>query len=163
MQSFAGWPAYIICKLAEAGSPDAKVLLGLGLVPGPLVHGDQPIPKGLIVFVVLEGGHVEAAQQLIVALCHLCLGVLHHLDAVATTKLKVTTTATETTMVNQLNAVTTNANDNNISYIRIDSSKRSRKLGGCMAAVVRPPLSIPTRLCVPYTYTSCSNLMHQSC
>ena len=80
LQKLSRWQAYIICKLAEAGSPDAQVLLGFGLVLGPVVHWDQPVPKSLVIFIALEGGHVEAAEQLVVALCHLCLGVLHHLN-----------------------------------------------------------------------------------
>lgn len=56
------------------------MLLGFGLVLGPVVHWDQPVPEGLVIFIALEGGHIEAAEQVIVALGHLCLGVLHYLN-----------------------------------------------------------------------------------
>ncbi len=70
--------AYIFCEL-EAGCSDTQILLHLRLFAGPLINRDQPVPEGLIILVALEASHVEAAEQLIVALGHLCLGVLNHL------------------------------------------------------------------------------------
>ena len=69
--------AHILREL-EACSSDAQVLVHLRLLVGALVYWDEAVPEGLVVLVALEAGHVEAAQQLVVALGHLSFRVLDH-------------------------------------------------------------------------------------
>ncbi|KAA6426419.1 MAG: hypothetical protein FRX49_03530 [Trebouxia sp. A1-2] len=70
--------AYIFREF-EARRSDPQILMHLWLFAWPLIHRDEPVPEGLVILIALEASHVEAAQQLIVALGHFRLGVLNHL------------------------------------------------------------------------------------